>query len=153
MDFKNSKSYKSAFSKNSADSFIIVFKKSLGRSPQEYIEGKIKAGSDIESVKYLFNILAAEISNKNKCRFYDFDYFYNQTSIRPMKREPSRYNTPTNAGKLWTKDEEQLLIKMYHENAAKKEMCEKFKRTEVALAARLVKLGAIKEREDFRDKE
>lgn len=56
--------------------FIDAFKKRLGRTPQEYIDKKIKTGSRLDDIKYLFNIIAFEISNRNKCSFFDFDYFY-----------------------------------------------------------------------------
>ena len=62
----------------------------------------------------------------------------------------SKRNMPENAGKAWTMEEEQLLIKMYNSGVSKKEMCDAFKRTEVALAARLVHLGIIESRDVFR---
>lgn len=106
-------------------------------------------------MKYLFNIVAAEISNQNNCKFFDFDYFYKSAiSSNPQsKANPSqKAKQPENAGKAWTREQEQLLIKMYNIGASSKEMCEEFKRTETGLAARLVKLGIIKDREEFRNR-
>ena len=106
-------------------------------------------------MKYLFNIVAAEISNQNNCKFFDFDYFYKSAiSSNPQsKANPSqKAKQLENAGKAWTREQEQLLIKMYNIGASSKEMCEEFKRTETGLAARLVKLGIIKDREEFRNR-
>ena len=96
--------------------FINAFKKRLGRTPNEYINEKLKNGSRFEDVEYLFNIVAAEISNQNNCKFFEFDYFYKNDI--PNKPQPKTNNShksqrPANAGKYWTAEEEQLLIKMY----------------------------------------
>ena len=128
-----------------------AFKKRLGRTPNDYINEKIKTGSQLDAVKYLFNIVAAEISNQNNCKFFDFDYFYkSNTSPQPRAYNFQKTKRPENAGKAWTVEEEQLLIKMYNSGVSKKEMCDAFKRTEVALAARLVHLGIIENRDVFR---
>ena len=68
-------------------------------------------------MKYLFNIVAAEISNQNNCKFFDFDYFYKSAiSSNPQsKANPSqKAKQLENAGKAWTREQEQLLIKMYN---------------------------------------
>ena len=130
--------------------FITAFQKRLGRTPNEYINEKLKTGSHFEDVRYLFNVVSAEISNQNNCKFFDFDYFYksNPTS-QPKAYNFQKTKRPENAGKAWTVKEEQLLIKMYNSGVSKKEMCNAFKRTEVALAARLVLLGIIESRDIF----
>lgn len=131
--------------------FITAFKNRLGRTPTEYINEKLKTGSRFEDVKYLFNVVSAEISNQNNCKFFDFDYFYkSNTSPQPRAYNFQKTKRPENAGKAWTVEEEQLLIKMYNSGVSKKEMCDAFKRTEVALAARLVRLGIIENRDVFR---
>ena len=57
--------------------FIEAFKKDRsGRTPTEFILPKIEAGSSEDAVSYLFNIVAAEVSKKNNCKFFDFDFFY-----------------------------------------------------------------------------
>lgn len=139
--------------KSSINIFIDAFKNRLGRTPYEYIYKKIDAGSQIDDISYLFNIIAAEISRNNNCRYFDFDYFYRDITEEKPKIQSSnlqKTKRPKNAGKFWSADEEQLLIKMYNNNAPKKEMCDAFKRTENGLAARLVKLGIIEDREVFR---
>lgn len=149
--FKKSKQLKKPPRNTNPQFFIAAFKKRLGRTPDEYINGKLEAGSDFEAIKYLFNIVAAEISTQNNCKFFDFDYFYKQNiSSQPKADSFHKVKRPENAGKAWTVEEEQLLIKMYNSGVSKKEMCDRFKRTETGLAARLVKLGIIKEREEFR---
>ena len=151
--FKKSKQPKKPPQNTNPQFFITLFKKRLNRTPNEYISEKLKTGSDFEAVKYLFNIVAAEISTQNNCKFFDFDYFYKSAlSSKPQPKSDSsqKVNRPKNAGKPWTREQELLLIKMYNQGATNKEMCEKFKRTEIGLAARLVKLGIIKERKEFR---
>lgn len=147
-NYKCSKTHKHLLQNNNPNFFVEAFKKRLGRTPDEYINEKINTGSQIDAIKYLFNVVAAEISNQNNCNFFDFDHFYNNNvphtaSDRVVKR-------PENAGKAWSAEEEQLLIKMYNNNSTKKEMCDTFKRTENGLAARLVHLGIIKDRDEFR---
>ncbi len=140
--------------KSSINIFNDAFKERLGRTPYEYIYKKIDTGSQIDDIRYLFNIIAAEISQKNNCRYFAFDYFYRDitTEYKPITKSLNSHTTkrPENAGKFWSADEEQLLVKMYNNNATKKEMCDAFKRTENGLAARLVKLGVIEDREVFR---
>ena len=135
--------------------FITAFKNRLGRTPTEYINEKLKTGSRFEDVKYLFNVVSAEISNQNNCKFFDFDYFYKlDASSNPQSKDnlSQKNKQPKNAGKAWTREEELLLIKMYNSRVPNKEMCDKFERTETGLAARLVKLGIIKEREEFKNR-
>jgi len=110
--------------KSSINIFIDAFKNRLGRTPYEYIYKKIDAGSQIDDIRYLFNIIAAEISQKNNVRYFDFDYFYRDIT-REYKPEiktqnPQRTKSHENAGKFWSADEEGLLIKMYNSNATKK---------------------------------
>lgn len=139
--------------KSSIKIFNDAFKNRLGRTPYEYIYKKMDTGSQIEDIRYLFNIIAAEISRKNNCRYFDFDYFYRDIAdYKPVTKSLNSNTTkrPENVGKFWSAAEEQLLIKMYNNNATKKEMCDTFKRTENGLAARLVKLGVIEDREVFR---
>lgn len=59
--------------------FNSAFQKRLKRTPIEYINKKLNTGSQIDDVKYLFNIISAEISRQNNCEFFDFDYFYEKS--------------------------------------------------------------------------
>lgn len=57
---------------------------------------------------------------------------------------------PENAGRPWTAQEEEALCRMFDAGAARREICTGLKRTEGAIAARLVRLGKIRDREEFR---
>ncbi len=137
---------------NNPNFFVEAFKERLGRTPNEYISQKLERGSRIEDVEYLFNIISAQISSQNNCKYFDFRFFYKaKVSQQPACPESvlSTPNKPENSGKFWTREEEQLLIKMYNSGATKKEMCDTFKRTENGLAARLVKLEIIQDKDIF----
>ena len=151
--FKKSKQQKRVPLNTNPQFFIEAFRRRLGRTPNEYINEKLKTGSRFEDVKYLFNVVSAEISNQNNCQFFDFDYFYKSNPTpQPKAYNFQKTKRPENAEKAWTVEEERLLIKMYNGGSSKKEMCDVFKRTEVALAARLVHLGIIESRDVFRGK-
>ena len=147
------KAIKGSHQNNDVEFFVKVFQNRLHRTPDEYIDEKLATGSKLDAVKYLFDIQAAAISQSNNCGYFDFDYFYsrrNYCNKGNPQNAPTKISTrPKNAGKLWSKEEEQLLIKMYQSTATKQEMCDRFGRTERGLAARLVRLGIIEEREIF----
>lgn len=62
----------------------------------------------------------------------------------------SAKSSPENAGLPWSKEDEDALCRMYDAGCAKKEICDHFKRSNGAIAARLVKLGKISERDEFK---
>lgn len=135
--------------------FVKAFQNRLHRTPNEYIDEKLATGSKLDAIKYLFNIQAAAISQSNNCGYFDLDYFYNRNS-KHIKTTQSNFHKsatrPQNAGTKWSAEDEQLLVKMYNNGATKREMCDRFKRTETGLAARLVHLGIIKDRDVFRNR-
>ena len=55
-----------------------------------------------------------------------------------------------NAGKPWTEEDEEILTRMFEHGRTRKEICNYFKRSPGAIASRLVKLGKINERDEFR---
>jgi hypothetical protein len=57
---------------------------------------------------------------------------------------------PENAGKPWTREDEEVLGRMFEAGCRRKEICNHFKRSSGAIAARLVKMGKISERDEFR---
>lgn len=63
--------------------------------------------------------------------------------------KPSKH-LPENAGKPWTEEDEEVLCRMFEQGCTRKEICNYFKRSTGAIAARLVKLGKISERDEFR---
>lgn len=67
-------------------------------------------------------------------------------NIPEKKKRPQ----PENAGKPWTDADEEILCRMFDTGCSPKEICNHFQRSQGAIASRLVRLGKIKEREDFR---
>lgn len=63
----------------------------------------------------------------------------------------SKKNMPENAGKRWTDEEDKKLCEMFDAGMSKKDICNTFKRTVTGIASRLVRLGKIKERDEFRN--
>ena len=68
--------------------FETAFQKRLGKSPVDYLVEKIQSGSDLSSIEYLFDILSAEIGNKNHCVCREFAYYHAkaQERIKAMKK-------------------------------------------------------------------
>ena len=58
-------------------------------------------------------------------------------------------NQPENAGKPWISEDDALLVKMFDEGQSDKELCTFFKRSKGAIAARLVRLGKITDRNTY----
>ena len=56
---------------------------------------------------------------------------------------------PENAGKSWAAEDDKDLGEMFDRGCSRKELCEHFKRTSGAIAARLVRIGKIKDRDDW----
>ena len=72
--------------------------------------------------------------------------------LNHLDEKKPKKNSPANAGKPWTKEDEDLLIDLYHSGAPKREICKTMQRTESGVAARLVHLGIIDNRDIFRDR-
>ena len=68
------------------------------------------------------------------------------------KAEKRERNLPENAGKPWTQEADDKLIEMFNQGFPNRDICNEFKRTEGAIASRLVRLGKIRERDDFRNR-
>lgn len=64
----------------------------------------------------------------------------------------SKRNQPENAGKPWTAEDEYLLKELYESGSPKKEICQALKRSVTSVAARLVHMGLIDNRDVFRDR-
>ena len=74
--------------------FEMAFEKRLGRLPVDYIAEKIANGSDESSIRYLFDILSAEIGSQNRCKSLGFDHYYKlalliQPPSKPQPTEPA----------------------------------------------------------------
>ena len=59
---------------------------------------------------------------------------------------------PANAGKSWTKADEDLLVHLYRSGAPKREICNILQRSESGVAARLVHLRIIDDRDNFKNR-
>ena len=68
-----------------------------------------------------------------------------------LDKKPKK-NMPENAGKRWTNDDDKKLCEMFDTGVSKKDICNTFKRTTTGIASRLVRLGKIKERDEFRNR-
>ena len=56
--------------------FEDAFEKSLGQHPADYLIEKLRGGSSVSSIEYLFDILSADIAMKNNCTCKGFDYYH-----------------------------------------------------------------------------
>ena len=72
--------------------------------------------------------------------------------LNHLDEKKPKKNSPANAGKPWTKEDEDLLVSLYRSSTPKREICKTLQRTESGVAARLVHLGIIDNRDIFRDK-
>lgn len=68
-----------------------------------------------------------------------------------LDKKPKK-NMPENAGKRWTDEDDKKLCEMFDTGVSKKDICDTFKRTTTGIASRLVRLGKIKERDEFRNR-
>ncbi|MBR0324311.1 MAG: hypothetical protein IIX06_07480, partial [Bacteroidales bacterium] len=72
------------------------------------------------------------------------------TVLNSLDAKKSKKNLPENAGKRWTNEDDKKLCEMFDAGACKKDICKTFKRTQTGIAARLVRLGKINDRDEFR---
>ncbi len=56
--------------------FTAAFTERLGQDPVTYLISKLKSGSDIDSIHYLFDIISAEIERKNNCLSRGFHVYF-----------------------------------------------------------------------------
>ena len=74
------------------------------------------------------------------------------TVLKHLNAKADKVKPPQteNAGKPWTKEDEEILCRMFDTGCSRKEICNHFQRSRGAIAARLVKLGKISSRDEFR---
>ena len=63
------------------------------------------------------------------------------TVLNTLDTSKSKRPLPQNAGKPWSKEDDDALIELYKAGASKKELCEKFARSSGGITSRLSKLG------------
>lgn len=66
------------------------------------------------------------------------------------KPKPTTSSSHENAGKPWTEADDNALCRMFDAGYSKKDICAHFKRSPGSIAARLVRLGKIEKRIEFR---
>ena len=70
--------------------------------------------------------------------------------LNHLDEKKPKKNLPANAGKPWTNEDEDLLVSLYRSGTPKRDICRTLQRTESGVAARLVHLGIIDNRDIFR---
>ena len=72
--------------------------------------------------------------------------------LNHLDEKKHKKSMPANTGKPWTKEDEDLLVSLYHSGTPKRDICKTLQRTESGVAARLVHLGIIDNRDIFRNR-
>ena len=111
-----------------------------------------RAKEIIENLADGINPLTGEVlSDNDSCNQVDVvRAFY--AILNHLDEKKPKKNLPANAGKPWTKEDEDLLVSLYRSGTPKREICKTMQRTESGVAARLVHLGIIDNRDIFRDR-
>jgi hypothetical protein len=78
--------------------------------------------------------------------------FYTVLSSLDTPTPKHKKTQPENVGKRWTDEDDKKLCEMFDAGLSKKDICNTFKRTTTGIASRLVRLGKIKERDEFRNR-
>ncbi len=73
-------------------------------------------------------------------------------TILHIEAKKERKTGPENAGKPWLAEDDEVLCQMFENGTSKKDICNHFKRTEGSIASRLVRIGKINNRDEFRMK-
>mgnify|MGYP000020389137 CR=1 FL=1 len=113
---------------------------------------------DIERAKELLSTLADGVnpltgevlSDSDSCNQVEVVRALH-TVLHELESLPKRKdkNLPENTGKPWTAKDEAELCKMFDSGAARKELCDHFKRTSGAITSRLVRLGKLHNTDEF----
>lgn len=117
---------------------------------------------DIERAKEILAILADGVNPVTGEILPDNDSANQVEVVRALNavlisldksKKPSKKDLPENAGKPWAKADEALLCHMFDQKRSKADICTHLKRTQGSIAAKLVRLGKIQDREAFRKME
>ncbi len=84
----------------------------------------------------------------NRTEFVRAVYFI-LDELSSRKSRPSK-DSPGNAGKPWTKEDDIRLAEMYDQGCTREEMESAFQRTAGSISSRLVRLGKIEFRDEYR---
>ena len=109
---------------------------------------------DIERAKELLTVLSDGVnpltgellSEDDICNQVEIVRALN-TVLRFIESQPKKSTKvlSENAGKPWTKEDEEVLCRMFASGSSRKEICDHFKRSSGAITSRLVRLGKINE--------
>ena len=67
-----------------AGSFEKAFEERLGQDPTTYVFNKMAGGSDVGAIRNLFDIMAAEIELRSRCKSPGFDYYYEKALSKQL---------------------------------------------------------------------
>ena len=105
--------------------FDNAFKNRMGQDPTSYVASKLASGSDLGAVRYLFDIIAAEVELKSKCKSPGFDFYYakalgNQPvkpaeTTQPKLAVVQRTSTSNAPKHRWTIEEDALCCRRFFE--------------------------------------
>lgn len=141
--------------------FEDAYLRRIGQTPVEWIQAKVKSGSALETIRYLFEINAAAIADRNHCMMQSFEKYYAQYL---KEKEPDKsviidqqpktvsfgdQQRPANAGKKWTQEDEIKLCQIYDYGCDIRTIAAHFQRTEKAIIERLIRLGKIINEEEL----
>ena len=76
------------------------------------------------------------------------------TAVRAMEMRyiPEDSDRPRNASKSWSRSEDEKLCRMFDDGWSSRKICDALGRSSEGVAARLVRLGKISERKEFRQR-
>lgn len=113
---------------------------------------------DLQRAKDLLSALADGVNPMTGERLPENDSCNQAEVVRALyavlnymeMKKPAATGKLENAGKPWSRKDEEILCRMYDEGIGRKEICNHFERSETAIATRLVRLGKIQELGQFR---
>ena len=110
---------------NHATPFESAFISHIGQDPTSYICSKISGGSDIGAIRYLFEIIEAEVEKKSNCKSHGFDFYYakaigkqekNPAPVHSSKVVPTEnVSVKKNQYHRWTYEEDLLCCRRFFE--------------------------------------
>ena len=141
--------------------FEDAYSRRIGQNPVEWIRAKVKSGTALDTIKYLFEINAAAIADRNHCMVQSFEKYYLQY-LKEKKSDKSviieqqpktasfvEQRRPANAGKKWTQEDEIMLCQLFDYGCDIRTIAAHFQRTEKAIIERLIRLAKIPNEEEL----
>lgn len=105
--------------------FESAFKNRIGQDPTAYVASKLASGSDLDAIRYLFDIIAAEVELKSKCKSPGFDFYYAKAlgnkpvkpaeTTQPKLTEIQRTSASGALKHRWTIEEDTLCCRKFFE--------------------------------------